>query len=178
MADVANSRRTGSRRFPAPMATMSRGPQQVAPKSATTANNAGGMAQDQGTVQGMRAVPSSTMQPRQALALAASGQVPLTSGVLESLLASMALGADKRAGELGTHFDGLVHMLLTAPDGLSPEAALKMITSLGRLQREQQGEARRTVELLAKILRPGSPTVKVTAANAQVNVDLGGQAAK
>jgi len=101
--------------------------------------------------------------------------------MLEGLLAGIAVESDRRASDLGAHFDALVQLLLEAPEKVSPEGTMKLINSFARLHRHQQGEARRTAELLAKILRPASPTVKVTASNAQVNlaaVDLGGDTAK
>ena len=119
--------------------------------------------------------------PRQALALAAQGELAVDQGTLESLLAGMALEMDQRARELGSHFDGLMGFLMSAPDGLSPEAVMKMASTVSALTLEHSASARRSLGLLSKIIRPGSPTVKITAANAQVNVaavDLGGDQAK
>lgn len=112
---------------------------------------------------------ASNVTPRQALNLAARGELELPQGALESLLADMVLDADRRARELGEHYDGLVHVLLTAPDGLSPQALLQALSTFGNHHRAQCREARKTLELLARIIRPGSPRVRIAAVG-QVNV--------
>lgn len=115
--------------------------------------------------------------PQQRLARAAMGQEQVELRDIENLLASHVLQLDAQAATVAGHARGLVEMIFSgdkkATKKLDTTAALDLVERLTRLHSANLSELRKTSELLARLVRPQRPQIKVLAAVTADQINVG-----
>ena len=98
---------------------------------------------------------------------------------LHAVLTSHALRAERQANTLAARGEGLLEMLFApqpegenkkGPKPADPSATLDLMTRLTRLYSSYASEARKTIELMDRLSRPHTPSVRVVASGEQVNI--------
>ena len=109
-----------------------------------------------------------TLPPRQVLALAATGAVPVNREALQGLLAEILVETDDRRRVCAQRADELLEMVFAPGQPVDPEVALALVERLQRIAHTLHTEEIHTAELASRLGRNDLPMVKVHAT--QVNV--------
>jgi hypothetical protein len=115
--------------------------------------------------------------PQQRLARAAAGLEQVELRDIENLLASHVLQLDIQASTVAGNARGLVEMLFgadkKATKRLDTTAALDLVERLTKLHSANLSELRKTSDLLARLVRPQRPQIKVLAAVSAEQINVG-----
>ena len=118
--------------------------------------------------------------PLERLKRATTGDIRVQLEDLQAVLAAHAVQADCQARTLATRGEELLEMLFEPAREpkkgkkreklADPAAVLDVMARLTKMYGAYAGEARKSIELLDRLSRPRSPSLKVVAAGKQINV--------